>query len=92
MKVPAGGANQVFSQGEIKYCLAERVRLEAMQGMLDKTRDAHITNFNFRVDDFNSRCSNYRYRETDMALARSEIDAMRGSLRTHAFEQVREWR
>lgn len=92
LKIPAGGPNQILSQGEIKYCLAERVRLEAMQGMLDNTQDAHITNFNFRVDDFNSRCSNYRYREADMVRARSEIDGMRGTLRTQAIEQVRGWR
>lgn len=92
MKPPNAGANQILSQGEIKYCLAERVRLEAMNGVLDDTRSAHITNFNVRVDDFNSRCANYRYREADMTRARSEIDGMRAMLRSQAIEQVRGWR
>lgn len=92
MKVPTTTANQVLSQGEIKYCLAEKARLDAMQGIIDQRRQAHITNFNFRVDDYNARCTSYRYRQADMNLARTEIEGMRSSLQVQASEQVRAWR
>lgn len=92
MKIPTGGANQILSQGEIKYCLAGNIRLEAMREVIDNTRDVHITNFNFHVQEFNSRCSSYQYRQSDMISARSEIDDMRAALKAHAIEQVRGWR
>ncbi len=91
MKVPIATPDQVLSQGEIKYCLAERARLEAMKLIIDERRQTHITNFNYRVGDYNARCSSYRYRQADMNSAQAEIEAMRGSLQTQAAEQVRAW-
>ncbi|MFC5420164.1 hypothetical protein ACFPOB_11405 [Bosea eneae] len=91
MKIPTGGLNQTLSQGEIKYCLAGKIRIEAMREILDNTSDNHITNFNFHVREFNSRCSNYQYRQSDMIRAQTEIEDMRAALRAHAVEQVRGW-
>jgi len=92
MKVPPAGRDQALSLSEIKYCLAERIRIEGTQAIIDRSRDAHIRNFNSRVDDYNARCASYRYRPSDMTLARSEVDAMRASLQSQVAEQVRAWR
>ncbi len=92
MRAPPIGENQALSLGEIKYCLTERIRIEGMQAIMDRSRDAHIRNFNFRVDDYNARCASYRYRQLDMTTARSEVDAMRPTLQTQVAEQVRAWR
>ncbi len=92
MKVPSASPDQALSQAEIKYCLAERIRLEAMRSIIDSSRQAHTTNFNYRVGDYNARCSSYRYLQTDMNIARAETEAMRGSLQLQAAEQVRAWR
>ena len=92
MKVPPVGETQPLSLGEIKYCLAERIRIERMQIIIDRTRDTHIRNFNSRVDDYNARCASYRYRQSDMTVARSEVEAMLPTLQLQAAEQVGGWR
>lgn len=92
MTAPPIGDNRILSVGEIKYCLAERVRLETMKAIIDGTRDIEIRNFNLRIDDFNSRCGNYRYRQSDMATATAEVEAIRSTLRSQTNAQVNAWR
>lgn len=91
MKIPPVGETQPLSLGEIKYCLAERIRIERMQTIIDRTRDTHIRNFNSRVDNYNARCASYRYRQSDMTVARSEVEAMLPTLQSQAAEQVGGW-
>lgn len=89
---PPVGDNRILSIGEIKYCLAEHIRLEAMQTVINTASHTEVNNFNLRIDDFNSRCSNYRYRQSDMETARSEVESNRFTLRSQAVSQVNAWR
>lgn len=89
---PPVGDNRILSVGEIKYCLAERIRLEAMQTVINGTSNVEVRNFNLRIDDFNSRCSNYRYRQSDMETAKAEVESNRFTLRSQAISQVNAWR
>ena len=52
--------SSVLNPGQIRYCLSEDVRLEAAKEIV--TDDADIDRFNALVDDYNSRCTRYRYR------------------------------
>lgn len=90
--VPPAAAGQTLSQGQIKYCLAEKIRIDAMEGMINQSRQAHIKNFNIRVDDYNARCRSYRYWQADMNLAQTEIEAIRNILRSQASDLVQNWR
>lgn len=89
---PPVGDNRILSVGEIKYCLAERIRLEAMQTIVNDRSHVEVRNFNLRIDDFNSRCSNYRYRQSDMEKAKYEVEINRLTLRSQAISQVNSWR
>ena len=93
MKVPpANQAEVVFSVGELKYCLAEKIRLDTMEKVANTRIQTHVQNFNARVDDFNSRCSSYRYRKTDMVTATAEVEPMRSGLQLQATDIVQTWR
>lgn len=93
MKIPPANQTEVvLSVGELKYCLAEKIRLDTMEKVASNRNQAHVRNFNARVDDYNSRCSTYRYRRPDMATATAEVEVMRLALQLQATDIVNAWR
>lgn len=89
---PAAMRGQVLSRSEIRYCLAERVRVEAVADFIDATSDNHIDRYNSIVADYNSRCSNYKYRDSDMNAAKAAVDASGPALKLQASLIVKQWR
>jgi len=79
---PPVGTDNILDENEIKYCLSENVRLQAMQNMV-KT-NAQISLFNQYVDDYNVRCSSYRYRQVDMDRAKALVSQENGALYSQA--------
>ncbi len=75
--IPPVGAGQTLNASQIAYCLAEKIRLEVGQETVNKYDHSAIKNFNMLVDDYNSRCSSFRYMETDMQAAQLYIAAHR---------------
>jgi hypothetical protein len=71
---PAGDALPL-SANEIAYCLASDARLTALKAMINDTSHKEIEGFNALISDFNSRCAQYHYRESDMSRAQSYISA-----------------
>jgi hypothetical protein len=71
---PPVGTGNMLSRAEIRYCVAERIRLEGAQAALNHGKGDDITRFNTMVDDYNSRCSRYRYRSGDLESARSDVE------------------
>jgi hypothetical protein len=78
---PSIGTNHLLSAAEIRYCLAESIRIEAARNVMDKQSSSHIARFNRYVDDYNSRCSKYRYRAGALERARRDINPYRGQIR-----------
>jgi len=79
--VPPAGTGNTLSRAEIRYCLAEEIRLQGAQGVLNRTKGDDIARFNVMVDDYNSRCSRFRYRSGDIETARGEVEPNRERLR-----------
>jgi hypothetical protein len=88
---PVGASGQILSLNEIRYCLSERVRVEAMSDYIDSTRQSHIDRYNALVGDYNARCSNYRYRQVDMDTVRASVDRSGDLLKAQAAATVRQW-
>lgn len=88
---PAGGAGQILSRSEIRYCLSERVRMDAMGDYVDETKQSHIDRFNALVGDYNARCSNYRYRRSEFDGVKASVDASTQRLKAQAAATVRQW-
>lgn len=91
---PAPGYGQSLSENEIRYCLAEDIRTEAESAALaqyeqtvNQYRQADVDRYNgavaaynARTQDFNSRCSHYRYYESAMTRAKSDVENRRPAL------------
>lgn len=77
---PSYGSNNVFSDREIRYCLEEEIRLSAWQAAVNTGSQTAINAFNRAVDDYNARCSSYRYRRGALERVRSDVESRRFSL------------
>jgi hypothetical protein len=79
-QAPAIGSGNALSGAEIKYCLAEQIRLDGARSILNQQPANAINRFNAMIDDYNGRCSNFRYKRRDYQRAQSEVEPDRGIL------------
>lgn len=77
---PPVGHNLLFSVAQIRYCLAEDIRMDGAKAAVDNYSDPAVDRFNAMVADYNSRCSNYRYRTGTLESARQDIEPYRSQL------------
>jgi len=77
---PEVGRNNVLSTGQIRYCLAEKIRLDAAEAVINNYVDSDVDRFNGYVDDYNSRCGEFRYRQGALESARREVEPHRVQL------------
>ena len=79
-EMPGAGSGNVLGTGQIRYCLAEDIRLTAAKEAAKTYNNNDVDRFNAMVADYNSRCSNFRYRRGALESARSEVDRYRTDL------------
>lgn len=72
-EVPPVGTDLILSRAQIRYCLAEGVRLDAARGTLNPQRKSDTKRFNKYVADYNARCSSYRYHRQDLDKATHDV-------------------
>ena len=77
---PSFGQNHVLSTAQIRYCLAEKIRLDAAKAVLNNYSDSDVDRFNGYVNDYNSRCGEFRYLPGDLESARRDVDPYRSQL------------
>jgi peptidoglycan hydrolase-like protein with peptidoglycan-binding domain len=78
--MPPVGQNLVFSTAQIRYCLAEDIRMEGAKSALNNYIDSDVDRFNAMVADYNSRCGSFRYRSGALESARRDIEPYRSQL------------
>ena len=71
------GTNNVLSSAQLRYCLAEDIRLESAKATVNNYIDSHVDRFNGMVSDYNSRCGQFRYRKGALESARGEVERFR---------------
>jgi len=86
---PGAGNSLPLTVAEIRYCLAEDIRLEAGRTLASTLTSDQIMVFNSFVDDFNRTCSQFRYRASDMALARADVERERVTLTAEGRSRFR---
>jgi hypothetical protein len=87
---PPVGTGQHFSLGNVRYCHFQEERLRILK---DKVRAAEDTRaFNMLVVDYNSRCSDFLYQDSDLATVAAEIAANRPRLADEAERMISRWR
>ncbi len=77
---PSVGRNKVLSTAQIRYCLAEKIRLDAAETVLNNYSDSDVDRFNGYVNDYNSRCGEFRYRQGALERARRDVNPYRSQL------------
>ena len=59
--IPPVGSGQLLNFVQLRFCIGERIRLDA----LDVFGRNNVNRYNTKVKFFNDRCSSYRYKVTD---------------------------
>lgn len=85
---PSVGTNNVLSVPEIRWCIREGIRIEAMRDVIDT--NAGIDEFNRIVNDCNSRCGSYRYRQGSQSRAERDVEAYRSQIVSEAIREARQ--
>ena len=86
---PPVGQGLVFSIGQIRYCLAEDIRSEGAKSVLNNYSNSEVDRFNAMVDDYNSRCANFRYRSGVLESARRDIQPYWSQLQAEGRSRLR---
>ena len=74
---PSVGRNNILSVAEIRYCLAEKIRLDAGETVIDNYVASDVDRFNRYGTDYNSRCGEYRYRVGVLESAQADVEPYR---------------
>lgn len=79
-EAPPAGSGRVFNHSQMKYCLSEKIRVSAWEGLVDEYSETSVDAFNDAVNDYNMRCSHFRYRSGMLESVQSEVEANRSTL------------
>jgi hypothetical protein len=77
---PPIGSSLVLNDSQIRYCLAQNIRLGAWQAVTQRTNDADVDRFNARVGDYNARCGNFRYRRGALERVTADVESERSQI------------
>jgi hypothetical protein len=87
--IPAVGAGQHYSLVDVRYCHFQEERLRTMKREAQGAED--IRAFNLLAVDYNSRCSDFFYQESDLATVTAEVAASRQRLAAEAERIMSTW-
>lgn len=73
-RMPAIAVNAVLGEEEIRYCLFQGKRLEGASSIVDQYSTAQVGRYNALVNDYNGRCSSFRYRRGTLERVRREAE------------------
>lgn len=88
--MPAAGTGLTLTRANIRYCAFQRVRIEAARPLVQAGTQGQ--RLNAAVDDYNSRCSDYRYRQSDKDAVDGELLLKRSLLESEGRALAVSWR
>ena len=72
--LPPVGKGNLFSDGQVRYCLAQLIRVDAVRPLLNRYEREEVEQFNALVADFNARCGSYRYKDNALDEAKAWVE------------------
>jgi hypothetical protein len=78
-----------FSQGNVRYCRFQEERLRLIKEEVQGPED--VGAFNLLAVDYNSRCSDFFYQESDLKIVMAEVIANKSLLEADAKRIVSAW-
>ena len=91
-EMPPVGSDLVLTGNQIRYCLAEDVRLSTIKNAIDNYSQYEVKRFNGAIEDFNSRCSSYKYKRGTLESIQGEVISIHAPLVLEALERLDSWR
>jgi len=85
---PSVGTNNVLSIPQIRWCVREGIRIEAIRDVINT--NAQVEKFNRIVNDYNSRCGSYRYRRGSKSRAERDVESYRSQIVSKAIREARQ--
>lgn len=86
---PPVGQGRTLSTAQVRYCVFQGERLDAMRSIV--TTNYQISRFNSLIDDYNSRCSNFRYTSGVLSSVRREAQRRSAEFTADARRIVASW-
>jgi hypothetical protein len=86
---PAVGTGQHLELSGVRYCLYQEERLKIMKPDVKSPEDARA--YNLLVVDYNSRCSDFFFKDADLAVVKAEIAANQERLAADAKAIISTW-
>lgn len=86
-RMPPVGRNNVLGIPEIRWCKREKIRIDAIEVVMNHAVELELGTFNAKVDDYNSRCAEFRYRRGQVEQVDQEMAAQRESIATMSQSQ-----
>ena len=87
--MPPARKGEHFSQGNVRYCRFQEERLRMIKEEVHGPEDVRA--FNLLANDYNSRCSDFFYQESDLAVVTAEVNANRVLLEADAKRIASTW-
>jgi len=81
---PPVGRDNVLNIPQIRWCNREKVRIEAIESVINNAYEREVVNFNTKVSDYNSRCGEFRYRRGNVEQVDRELASERESIAAKA--------
>lgn len=91
-EIPPIGTGLQLSYNQVLYCLSEEVRLNTIQKSLDSSSNYEIDTFNSAIQDYNSRCSNFKYRSGLLERVQSQVSLNHAILIIEGLTTLDNWR
>lgn len=82
-RMPRVGRYNILSVDEIRWCERENIRISAIKPYCSNDRERQY--FNEKVDNYNSRCSSYKYRRGNLQRAQRQVNKYRSTIRSEAI-------
>ena len=86
---PPVGQGLTLNRAQVRYCVFQGERLEAMRSLT--TTNYQISQFNALIDDYNSRCSKFRYTSGVLSSVRREAQGKTAEFTADARRIVASW-
>lgn len=86
--MPPVGTDHVLSSDQIRYCVYEDRRIKGAEKVVDSYNQVAVDTFNRMVDDYNSRCSSFRYRAGTLTLIQEDANAIQTQLEQEGRERM----
>ena len=79
-ELPPVGEGLLLTDDQIRYCLSQRIRLSGWNDTVNTSAEESVNTFNNVIQDFNSRCGNYKYETNSLDRIKADVEERRAFL------------